>query len=325
LIIGNGTLNKTGLGILVLSKNNTYSGGTTISDGTLIVDNGFLNGSATGSGSVTIENGGTLGGDGTIAGAVVANAGATIYPGADLSAEDDTMLALGSLTTNAGCTLAFNLSEPKTDTEDSYNDLIAANTLTFNGGTLEFYLDIQFEADTLGYFTIMAYVANNPNGCVGLSNLTLPATVDGISYALSTREENGLGLVDVHRRFAGDIDGDGIVDLADLTILARNWKKPGTWATGDLNGDGFVDLADLTILARNWKKVIHDDYLIYLDDLSWADAMASVTFGDEEMSSLLHSLLSFGPSSTVPKLASLTLLGLGGCGLGGLTLRRRRR
>ncbi|MCL2639430.1 MAG: hypothetical protein FWD53_01150, partial [Phycisphaerales bacterium] len=34
-------------------------------------------------------------------------------------------------------------------------------------------------------------------------------------------------------RLPGDANGDGIVDLADLAILARNWKKPGTWATGD--------------------------------------------------------------------------------------------
>jgi len=80
-------------------------------------------------------------------------------------------------------------------------------------------------------------------------------------------------------RLPGDANGDGIVDLADLTILARNWKKPGDWSTGDFNGDGFVDLADLTILARNWKKTIGDMAGVETDGLSWAAALASVTFG----------------------------------------------
>ncbi|MCL2639625.1 MAG: dockerin type I domain-containing protein, partial [Phycisphaerales bacterium] len=276
-VYGAGILVKTGTGTFTLSGANVGTGKTYVFGGTLIVDNGLSNGSATGLGEVELYSGATLGGEGTIAGAVTANAGATIHPSAGLADDADRILVLGSLTTNAGSTLTFNLAKPKTDNDDSYSDIIATNnSLTFNSGTtLEFNLDNPYDAETLGYFTIMEYNPANP--IVGLGNLTLPAPADGISYALSV--DTTLGIVEVHRRFAGDINGDGIVDLMDLTILARNWKKPGTWATGDLNGDGFVDLADLTILARNWKKVIHDDYLIYLDDLSWADAMASVTFG----------------------------------------------
>jgi fibronectin-binding autotransporter adhesin len=56
---------------------NSYSGGTIVNAGTLLVNNPF--GSGTGSGFVAVSNNGTLGGSGSIAGPVwVAG---TIAPG----------------------------------------------------------------------------------------------------------------------------------------------------------------------------------------------------------------------------------------------------
>ena len=48
----------------------------------------------------------------------------------------------------------------------------------------------------------------------------------------------------------GDLDGDGIVDARDLSILLNAWGSNGTIA--DLNGSGSVDAADLTILLNAW-------------------------------------------------------------------------
>src|SRR6266481_6372710 len=61
-----GSLTKAGTGKLTLTKSNTYTGGTTITKGTLLVTN--RSGSATGSGSVQV-NAGTLGGKGRFPGA----------------------------------------------------------------------------------------------------------------------------------------------------------------------------------------------------------------------------------------------------------------
>lgn len=46
-----------------------------------------------------------------------------------------------------------------------------------------------------------------------------------------------------------DLNGDGIVNGADLAALLANWGSPG--AT-DLNGDGATDGADLAALLANW-------------------------------------------------------------------------
>lgn len=63
---GGGVLDKTTTGTLLLDTANTYSGGTTVSAGTLLVNNTL--GSGTGTGSVTVASGATLGGSGIISG-----------------------------------------------------------------------------------------------------------------------------------------------------------------------------------------------------------------------------------------------------------------
>ncbi len=76
---GAGEMTKTTSGTVTLSNANTYSGGTVVSAGRLIVSN--TTGSATGSGSVSIEDGATLSGSGRIAGETILQTGATLAAG----------------------------------------------------------------------------------------------------------------------------------------------------------------------------------------------------------------------------------------------------
>jgi fibronectin-binding autotransporter adhesin len=62
------SINKTGAGTVVLSGANTYSGMTSVSAGTLLVNN--TSGSGTSSGAVMVAGDATLGGKGTIGGTV---------------------------------------------------------------------------------------------------------------------------------------------------------------------------------------------------------------------------------------------------------------
>ncbi|MGA1518268.1 MAG: hypothetical protein ACO396_10900, partial [Phycisphaerales bacterium] len=55
--------------------------------------------------------------------------------------------------------------------------------------------------------------------------------------------------IDLTASIVGDLNGDGVVDGADLTILLADWGQSGP---GDLNDDGTVGGADLTILLANW-------------------------------------------------------------------------
>jgi hypothetical protein len=54
---------------------------------------------------------------------------------------------------------------------------------------------------------------------------------------------------------AGDANGDGMVDVGDLGILAANYGGSGkTWTQGDFNGDTLVDVGDLGILAAHYGE-----------------------------------------------------------------------
>lgn len=77
VISGTDGFMKAGPNTLILSGANTYAGGTTVNEGTLLVNN--TTGSGTGTGVVTVS-GGTLGGSGIVGGAVSANSG-IVSPG----------------------------------------------------------------------------------------------------------------------------------------------------------------------------------------------------------------------------------------------------
>ena len=55
----------------------------------------------------------------------------------------------------------------------------------------------------------------------------------------------------------GDVNGDGKVDINDLTIVLANYGKTGlVWSQGDIDGDptGAVDINDLTVVLANYNK-----------------------------------------------------------------------
>lgn len=49
-----------------------------------------------------------------------------------------------------------------------------------------------------------------------------------------------------------DINGDGVVDLTDLSMFGSDFDNTGTlnYALSDMNGDGIVDLTDFSIIAK---------------------------------------------------------------------------
>ena len=67
-----------------------------------------------------------------------------------------------------------------------------------------------------------------------------------------TSEGNRLGFR-VASADLGDANGDGKVDINDLTIVLTDFGQSGmTWSQGDFNADGRVDINDLSIVLANF-------------------------------------------------------------------------
>jgi hypothetical protein len=48
----------------------------------------------------------------------------------------------------------------------------------------------------------------------------------------------------------GDVNGDNLIDIRDLSYVAYHLGGPD--AQADINGDGKVDILDLTMIAGNF-------------------------------------------------------------------------
>jgi hypothetical protein len=62
----------------------------------------------------------------------------------------------------------------------------------------------------------------------------------------------------------GDANQDGMVNEADVAILAENWlsRPNATWLMGDFNDDGYVNDIDATMLAVNWQMGVPGSSLV---------------------------------------------------------------
>ncbi len=85
-----------------------------------------------------------------------------------------------------------------------------------------------------------------------------PSSVDGDGDGIPDRADNCIQVRNATQSDAdrdgvgdpcdGDLDGNGVVNAADLALLKADLFRSGAGLASDLNGDGVVNVADLTIL-----------------------------------------------------------------------------
>ncbi len=215
--VSNGALVKAGTGTMLLNKANTYSGGTTLSAGTLLVNN--TSGSGTGSGNLTI-NGGILGGTGSIAGAVTVNGGGTIRPG--------TATSIGNLTLNSAPTLNGTVSiKINRNGGSTLADKVTRPTGTLNyGGTLAVS---NIGAALVGGEVFTIFSAGAYTGAFSVTQL--PALSSGLNWYLGDLAVNGT--IRVNRNPVAGLVTFTNVPVQGLEIPVASLIAAGTDADGD--------------------------------------------------------------------------------------------
>ena len=125
-LTGTMPLTKSGAGIFRLNTTNNFSGNTTVSNGTLLV-NGALVSSA-----VSILSGGGAGGSGKFGSGITAASGGTVIPGDGIGAPG-TLVITNALTENGGVINRFDLSDDPTGVVKTNDQIRVVGNLNLSG------------------------------------------------------------------------------------------------------------------------------------------------------------------------------------------------
>jgi autotransporter-associated beta strand protein len=123
VVSGNGSMIKQGPGTVNIASANSYTGGTAVNSGTLLITGSVA-------GTTTVNAGATLGGAGTLD--VINVVGGTFAPGNGTGT-----LTAGTLTLDAASTLKFELTLGDTTIGGGINDLAIVNGNLTLDGTLQ--------------------------------------------------------------------------------------------------------------------------------------------------------------------------------------------
>jgi parallel beta-helix repeat protein len=140
-----------------------------------------------------------------------------------------TVSNIGSSPENVWVTLYYNISASKSI--DSYPiDLDAGQSFTF-----------QFKWNTAG------------TPCLNYTLAAMTTISATISAGSNTFTDGNVTI-----RLMGDVNGDGVVDLRDIALVARAFgstpSSPNWNPAADINGDGVVNMKDITLVARNFGE-----------------------------------------------------------------------
>ena len=227
-------LHKVGTAKLVLSGNSTYTGGTIVSNGTLLVNNSA--GTGTGTGSVTVKTGATLGGAGTISGATTIENSATLAPGNSIG----WLTFGGALTIQSGATNVFELGTTS-------DQIVVAGTLSA-AGRINVTAATGFGPGTYTLFT--------SSGGLTIGTLMLGTLPAGYNYALNTATPGQIRLVVTSPAppappYFTSVTTDG----ANLSMGGTNGNPGGTYYV--------LDATNITLPLTNWSRTATNQFDVH--------------------------------------------------------------
>jgi autotransporter-associated beta strand protein len=224
---------KTGSGTQILTGFNGWTGATTVSNGTLLVNSpGALAGTP-----VTVYSGATFGGDGSLGGTLEIKSGGRLMVGTDLStnAAVATLTIANTLTLNAGCTNVLRISKTG---GSAVSDKIAASTAYLQGTLVVTNITADLNTPGIGdYFYLL-----NPGANGHFDNYILPSLPFGLSWDVSQLAT--AGYITVNNKTAlpvfsptpGGYIGAQLVTITCATPGATIHYSTDFWATTNTYG-----------------------------------------------------------------------------------------
>jgi len=222
-VTASGGIIKSGVGTLILTGAQNYSGSTQVNAGLLQVT-GTLAGS-----TVTVSGTGALGGTGTISSPVTIGNGGLLAPA---TATTTGKITFSSLTLAAGSALALELGVVARD----QIEITTAGGLTIDGGALSLYADGGVNAlTTNGTYTLFTYSGSFAGS---LNNLSVANSAPGKAYSVA--DVSGtialtIGTATTSAWTAGAGDGVwGTVGNWDNTIPPATFGSVASFGAGPL-------------------------------------------------------------------------------------------
>ena len=254
-------LRKAGPGVARFTKNNDYTGETTVDGGTLLIDGVQP--------TSTIDvRAGTLGGNGTVAG-IFASPGATIAPGASAGVLRSTLAGSPAITLIEGSTLAIEI-----ESAASFDQLVATGGVTLDNATLGVTLA---NGIALPLNTIFKVVDNDGNDAVLGTFKDLPEGAPLISgrytFTVSYRGGDGNDIVLIVSNIAPDVLSYYLAEGAtgaffdeDVAIANPNTTDAPVTLTFLQEGGGTV--VEHRTVPKQSRLTVHVDQVAGLENSS---------------------------------------------------------
>jgi hypothetical protein len=126
---------------------------------------------------------------------------------------------------------------------------------------------------------------NRQLSTAGFPNVHPPSAGD-TSFTLTSENEGNI----LHFRWKysnpGDYDQNGVVNIHDITPIARYWHRPTVVAPEDVDGnnDGLIDIADLSVIGAYYNSTVSAYFIQALNsEDKWTDVQGfSFSFGTHQ-------------------------------------------